>query len=144
MAACQPVKVRVGWIRVRCSAEPSAGPAAQTHCVRRASAMAEEFVDVGTHLRLVAFGIECLTGVGVLHRQVERALEDANRDQVSAKHYVFLDAGGITVTGDVDEFEPETIRISVRGHAELERNLSRIVESARICALRIDGDRFDV
>jgi hypothetical protein len=67
-------------------------------------------------------------------------LDDAEADQVSAKHYVFLQRRGMTVSGDVDDYEPETIRISVQGHRRLERNLSLIVESAGICAGRIEGD----
>ncbi len=106
--------------------------------------MAKEAVEIGTHLRLVAFGIESVLGAGLTHREIERVIADSQGDQVSAKHYEFRDDGGVSVTGEVDEHEPETIWISVRGHRQLERGLAALIENAKIYARRLDGDSSDV
>lgn len=105
--------------------------------------MTKVLVDIGTHLRFVAFGIECVLGAGLRHREIERVLADARNDVEAAKHYVFRDDGVVAVTGDVDDHEPETIWISVRGDRRLEQGLAELVDNARPHARRLDEANSD-
>jgi len=107
--------------------------------------VARELVSIGTHLRLVAFGIECAHDVGLVHAEIHRALADSQRDSAGShdsgsKRYVFRSVGGVQVEGVVDEYEPGDMWVVVEGHRNLERDLPRIVASAGLLAEQIDRD----
>ncbi|MCB9877499.1 MAG: hypothetical protein H6835_07860 [Planctomycetes bacterium] len=92
--------------------------------------VARALIDIGTHLRLVALGMECGHGVGLAHQEIQRAVDDARPDEsgavdVSPKRYLFREAGGVRIEGWVEEHEPGTIWLAVDGHRQLERDLPR-------------------
>lgn len=108
--------------------------------------VARELVGIGTHLRLVAFGIECAHGVGVAHSEVDRALDDDRPDaagnfDVRAKRYSFCAVGGVRIEGIVDEYENGSLWLVIDGHRELERDSSRVVALAKLTAEHIDRER---
>lgn len=105
--------------------------------------MARDLVEIGLHWRFVAFGIECVLGAELNTREVERVFSDARTDDAGSKHYNFRTVGGVSVVGDVDEYEPETLWVSVRGHRQLERQLHEIVGNAKNQALRSDLEAGD-
>ncbi len=105
-----------------------------------------ELLTLGTELRLAALGIECAHGVGLLHEELQRALDEARADaaglfSASAKSYTFRDAGGIRVAGEVDEHEPGDIWLVVDGPKKIEEDLARIVGLAKTYARQLDSDQ---
>lgn len=100
----------------------------------------QPFVEVGTHLRLVALGIECVWGEGMRRGEVDRAIEVARADQVAEKRSTFVDHRGVLVEGRIDEYEPASVLVTVRGHRTLSERLPGIVESARVLAAGMSGD----
>jgi hypothetical protein len=98
---------------------------------------AEEFVPIDLTLRFVLFGLECALGVGLSAPEAERAFREAVEDRVSAKEYVFHESGNLLITGRVDEYEPEEMRLRVEGPRGASAALGRVVELARYHVIRL-------
>lgn len=79
-------------------------------------------------LRFVLFGLQCACGVEFSGRECERVFSDSRDNQVSAKSYVFFDSARLCVTGTVEEYEPETLILTVRGK---QIDLLNLIERAR-------------
>jgi len=77
---------------------------------------AEEIVECLciTGALVTLFGaLEELLGVS-LESWVGRLVADEKADQVSAKAYVLCEHGDVEITGKVDEYEPETLRLVMK------------------------------
>jgi hypothetical protein len=77
--------------------------------------VAEELVTMDSRLRFALFGLECAPGVSFAGVECEREFRDCAEDQVSAKRYTFFESPRLAVTGRVDEYEPESLWMQVRG-----------------------------
>ncbi len=95
---------------------------------------ASELVIVDEALRFVLFGLQCALGVQFSGRECERVFTDSHEDPVSAKSYTFHDSPRLTVTGQVEEYEPETIILTVSGKAI---DLADLVQQAKYEANRM-------
>lgn len=87
-------------------------------------------IDDGLRRHLHAF--EQLLSVSFSTDEVDRVFKDANEDQVSQKSYSFHESTSLSVAGLVDDYEPETIWIRVRGTRAHERSLKGYIDSARL------------
>lgn len=91
---------------------------------------AEEFIPIDLTLRFVLFGLECTMGVALSAPEAERAFREAGEDRTSAKEYVFHESADLIITGRVDEYEPDIIRLRVEGRRVRAAMLGPLVESA--------------
>lgn len=99
--------------------------------------MVEERMSIDVALRFAFFGLECSLGVPFSVAECERVFRDSEHDQVSQKQYVFHESSRLTVTGCVDEYEPEEIRIRIEGDRGCSDVLRRVVQGAKAQALRL-------
>lgn len=76
-------------------------------------------------------------GVSFDGSECERVFRDAVADQVSAKRYSFFDLPRLSVTGRVDEYEPESVWIRVDGAHGARALLRRVVEGAEVQSFRL-------
>ncbi len=96
----------------------------------------EEVVPIDHGLRFVLLGLECAFGVSFAAAECERVFRDAESDQVSAKQYEFYSSPSLSISGRVDEYEPEEIWISAKGARNCDEVLKRVVEAARFAEVR--------
>ena len=85
-------------------------------------------------LRFLLFGLQCKLGVEFSGRECERIFSDAEEDQVSAKSYKLHEGRSLSVVGQVEEYEPESIWLVVSGQSV---DLADIAERARNEAYRM-------
>ncbi len=88
-------------------------------------------------LRFLLFGLECVMGRNLSAPEVERVFREAAGDQVSCKTYQFLQSHRLSITGRVDESEPETLWLRVEGPAALVKSVGFLLESAESQVRRI-------
>jgi hypothetical protein len=96
-----------------------------------------ELLPIDLQLRFAPFGLECGLGVSFSGSECARVFSDAAEDQVSAKQYVFYESPRLVVTGRVDEYEPESVWLNVRGRRGSSDLLRAIAEGAKSHALRL-------
>ena len=101
------------------------------------SEVAESLMPIDVRLRLALFGLECALGVPLSAPEAERVFRDCEGDRVSAKEYEFHQSRRLRVSGRVDEYEPETIRLRVEGDRGVAGLLARVAEGAESHALRL-------
>ena len=77
--------------------------------------VAEERFAIDDRPRLAQFGLECALHVSFNGAERKRVFQDRTVDQVSEKRYVFFESARLSVIGQVDEYEPETVRLQIRG-----------------------------
>ena len=94
--------------------------------------MARELFLIGPTFRAVLKSLEEALGVRFLEVELERVVADAEADQVSPKHYVFFRSPGLSVSGIVDEYEPETVWIEVTGTHRYEQAFQSVVNDRRL------------
>ena len=99
--------------------------------------VAEELLHIDMSLRFALFGLECALGVSFSGAESERVFRDTNKDHVSAKQYAFFESPWLSVTGRVDEYEPESLWVRVEGCRGGRELLRRIVEGAELQAFRL-------
>ena len=97
----------------------------------------EELLPIEARLDFVLFGLECALGVSFSGAEWERVFRDAADDQISAKHYVFFESSRLAVTGRVDDYEPESVWIQVKGISGARELLRRVVEGADCLDFRL-------
>jgi hypothetical protein len=98
---------------------------------------AEALIVIDLELRFILFGLQMVLDVPFSVAEMERVFTDSTADLVSAKNYVFHESSGVTLTGYVVEYEPETIFLRLR-HRDATSLLPRIVEAARYEIVRIN------
>lgn len=99
--------------------------------------VAEELLVIDHRLRFALFGLECALGVSFAGAVCELVFRDADNDQVSAKWYMFFESPHLSVTGRVDEYEPESVWVRVHGSRGIGEVLRRVAEGAEFQALRL-------
>jgi hypothetical protein len=75
-------------------------------------------------------------GVGFDGKEFERIFSEANEDKVSEKSYELFGAEKKKVMVKVDEYEPETITLSVLSSDIDQKKLEEIYEDANIAVFR--------
>jgi len=97
----------------------------------------EILVPIDLTLRFILFGLECASCIILSAPEMERVFREATEDHVSAKEYVFYRSPDLSITGRVDEYEPETVWLRIEGRSEIASSLDRIVETARFHVARL-------
>lgn len=92
--------------------------------------MDANFITIDDSLRLVLARLEGALGVFFAPREIERVFIDAIENQRDEKRYVFFDSPGIRVTGYVEDYEPETITLSVESSRALVARCKPIIDDA--------------
>ena len=99
--------------------------------------VAEELLVIDHRLRFALFGLECAFAVTFAGAECDRVFRDAALDQVTAKRYKFFESPQLSITGRVDEYEPESVWIRVEGSRGIGEVLRRVAEGAELQALRL-------
>jgi hypothetical protein len=99
--------------------------------------LAEELLPIDLRLRFALFGLECALGVSFAGAECERVFRDAVEDQVSAKRYAFFESPRLSVTGRVDEYEPESVWVRVEGGRGVGELLRRVSAGTEFHAARL-------
>jgi hypothetical protein len=71
-------------------------------------------------------------GVAFAEQEIARLLAESVSDLVSAKSYCFFRSPVLTVSGIVDEYEPETVWIQVEGNDTGTRAFQSYLEDRRL------------
>jgi hypothetical protein len=88
---------------------------------------ARELVPIGATLPLLLLKLSSVLGVTFDPVECERIFVDAVEDPVSAKQYVLFESPNLAILAFVDEYEPETIWLEVRGGRGVCERLRRVV-----------------
>lgn len=99
--------------------------------------IAEELLTIDLGLRFALFGLECALDVSFDGAECERVFLDAANNQVSSKHYRFFSSSRLTVNGQVDDYEPESIRLRVEGQRGCGEILRRITQNSTFAVYRM-------
>ncbi len=103
---------------------------------------ADGFLFINEQFRFTFFGLECALHVEFNPSETERVFiesqigADGGVDS-SAKQYTFWSSPKLRVMGQVDEYEPERIRLIVESKNPLEPSLSAIGERAKYQVFRM-------
>ena len=88
------------------------------------------FITIDDSLRLVLARLEGALGVFFNPREIERVFTDAIENQRDEKRYVFFESPKIRVSGYVEDYEPETISLSVDASRGLIARCNLIISDA--------------
>ncbi len=92
--------------------------------------MVENPITIDDSLRLVFARLEGALGVLFPAAEIDRVFVDAYENQRDEKHYVFFDSPKIRVSGYVEDYEPETIEISVSASCLQMARVNQIIADA--------------
>lgn len=92
--------------------------------------MVDNPITIDASLRLVFARLEGALGVFFKPVEVDRVFTDARDEPIDEKHYVFFDSPRVRVTGYVEDYEPETIEITVRASRWTMRRVNPIIADA--------------
>jgi hypothetical protein len=98
---------------------------------------AEVVLPIDLRLRFVFFGLECAFDVTLNGVECERVFRESDEDQVSAKRYCFHESPKLHLDGQVDEYEPDTIRLKVRGSRGCDKVLRRVATASEFHSFRL-------
>jgi hypothetical protein len=87
-------------------------------------------ITIDESLCLVFARLEGVLGVSLSRSEIDRVFSDSLENQRDEKSYVFFDSPKIRVTGFVEDYEPETIAISVVSSRSLVRRCKLIIDDA--------------
>lgn len=103
----------------------------ESHHREGVRALKELFL-IGDTLNGLLKSLEQALKVTFSPQEIDRILTDSENDQVSSKSYCLFDSGALMVVGTVDECEPETIWIEVRGKRHHEKAFQEVVNEIRL------------
>ncbi len=83
-------------------------------------------------LRYALFGLQCVLDISLSGSEIKRIFIESEENQVSEKKYTLFKSSHISVTGKVDEYEPETIFICVSLRAISQDRLDKIFQDSRV------------
>ena len=87
-----------------------------------------ELVYIDNKLRLILFGISCHFEIDMNSQECNRIFSDRDCDQVNTKSYILYSNNNLIITADVDEYEPESIFITISSKRPF--NLKWLIEKA--------------
>ncbi len=87
-------------------------------------------VTIDERLRFALFGIQSVMGAVFSGSEIEKVFSDVETDQVSEKNYSIFENKKEKVAGFVDEYEPETLTLSVFSKLVDQKKLEEIYENA--------------
>jgi hypothetical protein len=90
--------------------------------------MLKKLVNIDEQLRTLISRLERVLTVQFDSRETERVFRDREEDQVSAKRYTFHQSGSVSVTGQVDDYEPEMICLCVEASKSLVAACAEILQ----------------
>ena len=92
--------------------------------------MVDNPITIDDSLRLVFARLEGALGVYFTAAEIDRVFFDARENQRDEKHYVFFESPNIRVAGYVEDYEPETIGITVKASRSLMARVNPIIADA--------------
>ncbi len=90
----------------------------------------ESIVPIGLTFRFVLFGLDCILGIETSGRETNRVFRDCLEDQFNSRSYVFFEGNDLVISGVVDAYEPESIRVRVTTNRKRSIDLGPILEMA--------------
>ena len=87
-------------------------------------------ITIDDSLRLVLARLEGALGVFFKPAEIDRVFSDARDNQRDEKRYVFFESPRIRVSGYVEDYEPETIEITVDASRSLVARSVAIIDDA--------------
>ena len=98
-----------------------------------------QLVTINNQLRFVLFGLECALDAEFLVDVVEKIFADAEQDAVNEKRYTLWAVKHQAVTGQVDEYEPGDIWLTVQNPKPCSPSLAAIIERAKYQVYSLDA-----
>jgi hypothetical protein len=92
---------------------------------------ATELLTIDDTLRYVLYGVSVVLGIDMRASEIERLFIACADGDSTAKSYEFHRSPLAVVTGRVDDYEPETVWLSVVARKFDQAELKRLVEAAR-------------
>ena len=92
--------------------------------------MVDNPIVIDESLRLVFARLEGVLGVYFIPSEIERLFSDAIQNQRDEKEYIFFESRRVRVIGRVEDYEPETIEISIRGPRRHMKRCDEILKRA--------------
>lgn len=96
-----------------------------------------QLVTIDDQLRFVLFGLECALDAEFSVDVVEKIFADSKQNAVSQKHYTLWAAKRQGVTGQVNEYEPGDIWLTVQSPKPVRPPLAAIIERAKYHVYRL-------
>jgi hypothetical protein len=90
--------------------------------------MLKELLNIDEKLRTVFSRLEQILSVQFDTHEMDRVFSDSEHDQVSPKRYIFHQAGRVSVSGSVDDYEPETLWLCIECADSLVASCSDILK----------------
>lgn len=81
-------------------------------------------------LRFVLYGISLILDIDLRAAEIERVFSDRTHESCAKHSYEFHSSPRIRVTGRIEEYEGETVRLSVTAPEFTQELLNRIEETA--------------
>src|SRR5438477_9646116 len=94
-------------------------------------AQATVLTTIDEALRFVLYGVSVLLDVDLRASEIERLFEASKAGGSLAQAYEFHRSPHVLITGRVDEYEPETVWISVKSKKFDQATLDRLVNAAK-------------
>ena len=92
---------------------------------------ATELLIIDDTLRYVLYGVSVVLGVDLRASEIERLFAASEEGDSTAQAYEFHGSARVRVTARVDEYEPESVWLSVVAPKFDQAELHRLVEAAR-------------
>ena len=105
------------------------------------SSEATVLVIVDEALRFVLYGVSVLLDVELRASEIERLFANSASGLSSKKDYEFHRSPRVLVTGRVDEYEPESVWLSVVAPRLDQAKLERLVEASKHASFDLSGNR---
>lgn len=90
----------------------------------------EAIIPIDLRLRFVLYGIECIFGIEMSSCEANRVFEESRVDHVNARDYVFFERSELSISGRVDAYEPETLRLKIETSGNRSIDLPGMVEKS--------------
>ncbi len=94
--------------------------------------MVQDLFIIGDKLKFFLQRLAADLDVPFSTAEIDRVFKDEETDQISEKSYCFYSSKRLGVTGVVDDHEPETIWIQVRGRSNEEKAFLRLADEFRL------------
>jgi hypothetical protein len=92
---------------------------------------ATELLIIDDTLRYVLYGVSVVLGIDMRASEIERLFAASASGESTAQSYEFHRSPRVLIAGRVDEYEPESVRLSVAAPKFDQAELKRLVEAAR-------------
>lgn len=100
-----------------------------------------ELMIVDDTLRYVLYGLSVVLRIDLRASEIERLFRASDSGERTAQSYEFHSSPSVSVQGRVDEYEPESVWLSVAARGFYEVDLKRLIEAARHASFGLRANR---